>query len=297
MVDVEEALFLGDDLELTLDEHRALALFDEAQEFKRGGFANALRLTEQAIPLSPEDTVLHEFYATVLFSLRRYDAAAIVLNSLLAVTPGMDWETMSRLYENDATYTTHLRLLENHVGSSPSDAAALFVLAYHYLMLGETAAATNALQEVVALKPDDRVASQLLMDLTGDGEPLPAPRPIEAKKAPSVIEFAKPEVASEDEGVEDEATDLAGNWRSDAATQQVDLTIDESGTFEWRLQQAEQPPRVIAGSFELAGEILVLDGGEQGTIVGRVTPGGPSQFGFKLVNGSDEDPGMTFKRK
>ena len=85
--------------------------------------------------------MLHEFGALCLFAQGDYSRAAAVLNAVLAVAPGMDWTTMSSLYPNVDTYTQQLRKLEAFTNDKPTDAAARFVLAYHYLVVGHTDAA------------------------------------------------------------------------------------------------------------------------------------------------------------
>jgi predicted TPR repeat methyltransferase len=86
---------------------------------------------------------------------------------------------MSALYPDVDTYTRQLRALEEYVRQHPDDAAAHFVLAYHYLVMGYKDAAVRQLREVVRLKPDDRLSAALLRALTtGDtASPSGAPAP------------------------------------------------------------------------------------------------------------------------
>ena len=129
-------------------------LFDQARaEFQQGDYRAALNKTEQAIQGVPNDPVLHEFGALCLFALGDYGRSASVLNALLAVAPGMDWATLSSLYPSTDIYTGQLRKLEAHCKQNSSDAAADFVLAYHYLICGQSEPAVGALRAVVKGSP------------------------------------------------------------------------------------------------------------------------------------------------
>jgi Flp pilus assembly protein TadD len=59
--------------------------------FKEGDYATALNLVNQEIRKSPEDGVLHEFRALVLFANKDFQQAAATIHSVLAVGPGWDW--------------------------------------------------------------------------------------------------------------------------------------------------------------------------------------------------------------
>ena len=84
----------------TPEQTASYQLFDQARDaFTKGDYRSAQQYDEQAIRKSPKDPVLHEFNALCLFALGDYQRAAGVLNSLLAVAPGMDWTTMSAVPE------------------------------------------------------------------------------------------------------------------------------------------------------------------------------------------------------
>ena len=68
-------------------------------------------------------------------------------------------------------YTNQLRDLEAFVKDKPDNAAARFVLGYHYLVAGHQDAARAAVRRVVDLEPKDRVAQQLLSGLEKADEP------------------------------------------------------------------------------------------------------------------------------
>lgn len=120
------------------ENQQAMKLFDEGMAaFKAGNYPQALTKYEAALKLLPNDPVLHEVRALTLFALGKYKEAAAGLNSLLASSPGMDWTSMSSLYGNADDYTLQLRKLEAHIKADRTDAPAIFLLAYHYLVLGQ----------------------------------------------------------------------------------------------------------------------------------------------------------------
>jgi tetratricopeptide (TPR) repeat protein len=111
----------------------AVAKFDAArQAFHDADYAGALRLTDEALKVLPNDATLHEFRALVLFAAGKYDLASGPLYAVLSVGPGWDWTTMIGLYSSADIYTAQLRKLEAFVKADPNSASGRFVLAYHY---------------------------------------------------------------------------------------------------------------------------------------------------------------------
>ena len=276
---------------LTSDEERSIRLFSDARmEFKRRRFDRALELSEQAIPLNPDDVILHEFYALCLFALAQYDDAAIVLNSLLAVSSGMDLETLKELYDSPDTYRFQRQMLEDHVQGDSGDVSARFVLAYHSIVAGEVEEASRWLREVVRIEPEDRVAKQLLADLELSDPTADVPLP--SIKTPLILK--EPDEAS----VTDErSTDLAGRWIATQGEVTIELELTKEGTFVWKRSEIGQPERIIDGAMTLAGDVLVLEGGTAGTFVGKVEPSTDDQFRFQLLNSNASDPGLIFARQ
>jgi tetratricopeptide (TPR) repeat protein len=160
---------------------RANALLDQARDvFKRGDYAQAQALVEQAIASLPSDATLHEFRALTLFAQGKYQEAAAALYAVLAAGPGWDWATMVSLYPDADTYTRQLRALEAYVRAHPAEGDAHFLLAYHYLVLGNKDAAVQQLREVVRLVPQDKLSASLLQALTAGtpaGGPAAPPAP------------------------------------------------------------------------------------------------------------------------
>jgi predicted Zn-dependent protease len=132
------------------------------QAFRLGTYARAQELADRVIRKMPGDPAGHEFRALVLFARGRYTEAATALYAVLDVGPGWNWETLSGMYAHAEVYTEHLRDLEAFARDNPEDAAAQFVLAYHYLVVDAQEAAVAALKRVAELKPKDQMAPELV---------------------------------------------------------------------------------------------------------------------------------------
>ena len=290
----ETSVYGAEDLgveKLTSAEERSIRLFADARmEFKRRRFDRALELSEQAIPLNPDDVILHEFYALCLFALAQYDDAAIVLNSLLAVSSGMDLETLEELYDSPDTYRLQRQMLEDHVQGDSGDVSARFVLAYHLIVAGEVEEASRWLREVVRIEPEDRVAKQLLADLELSDPKADVALP--SIKTPLIL--GKPNEAI---ATDERSTDLAGRWLATQAEVTIELELAKEGTFVWKRSEIGQPERIIEGAMTLAGDVLVLEGGTAGTFVGKVEPSTDDQFRFQLLNSNASDQGLIFARQ
>src|SRR5678815_5524082 len=109
----------------------------------RDSYQTALKQADATIQAMPDDAVAHEFRALCLFALNRYDEAAPVLYAVLSAGPGWDWQTMSSLYSSPEAYAKQLKGLESYVSGHAKAAPGHFVLGYHYLCLGEAAAAAQ----------------------------------------------------------------------------------------------------------------------------------------------------------
>ena len=263
---------------------QAYGPFDQAVEaFKDQEYRKALTLDEQAIRSLPHDPALHEFSALCSFALGDYQQAAAVLNALLAAAPGMDWQSMSSLYADIDTYTAQLRALEKYRMQHPDDAAARFVLAYHYLVAGHNEAAIGELKAVVAKQPNDQVAKRMLDALNP---------PAEAEAAAPANENPAPVAAADTQPT----TDLVGRWQAKHAKDTFELTIDEKNQFAWKATTEGKPPTTISGPMAVAGDALVLESQQQGTMVGRVTSRGPDRFSFAVNGAPPSDEGLTFDR-
>lgn len=259
----------------------ALTVFDQGlADFKDGNYRQALTEFDAALKQMPNDPVIHEVRALGQFAVGDYKAAAAGLNSLLAVAPGMDWTTMAGLYGNVDDYTQQLRALEQHCKANSKDAAADFVLAYHYLVTGHQEAAIDALKVVVREQPKDTTAKRMLDALAPPSSSATAttaaPPPPPAADAPQ--------------------TDLVGSWTAKAGDTAIDLTIGEDNQFTWKAIQPSKPPIELTGDLTASSDMLVLENKQQGSMVGRVTSSGPDKWQFAMSGAPPNDPGLTFQR-
>jgi tetratricopeptide (TPR) repeat protein len=266
-------------------ESKAMQLFDTGlEQFQGAKYQQALSSFDAALKNLPGDPVVHEVRALTLFALGDYKKAAVALNSLLSSAPGMDWTTMSSLYGNDDDYTAQLRKLEAYCKANPKDAAAAFVLAYHYLTLDEKDAAIDMLRIVVADQPKDTTAKRML----------------DALAPPEMVTAAKPATpmpATPSPGSEGAYTDLVGKWQAKTGNTTVELTIGEDSQFTWKAIQPGKPAVELKGQVTTSGDSLMLENAKQGSISGAVKSGGPDQWQFNLTGAPPNDPGLAFVRK
>ena len=171
------------------------------------------------------------------------------------------------------------------------DAAAAFVLGYQYLVLGYNDAAAKAMKRVVDLKPTDLVAKQVLDVLT-------AKPPEESAATPPASEAAPAEQASPaNQAAAGPSTDLVGQWRAERDGTVFDLSIDEKNQFTWKAAPKGKAPILLSGGLTTTSDMLILESKDQGSMVGRVTSGGPDQFQFVSTGGPPNDKGLTFRRQ
>lgn len=265
-------------------------IFDEAvAAFQQEDFEKALQLADQGITKYPDDAVLHELRALVLFAKHDYQQAAATIHSVLAVGPGWDWTTMSGLYSNLNAYNDQLRGLETFVDEHPTDAAAQFLLAYHYVVGGHNEAAATRLTLAIQSQPNDRVAKDLLKMVS-------APVPQAELNSNSSPQEPKPEASNPPRTPFTPAM-IVGDWtanREDGATFKMNLQSD--GKFKWDFIQKNQKPQGFGGEYKLTDHILVLQRSESGSLVAELTFSDPSRMHFKLVGAPEEDPGLEFTR-
>jgi tetratricopeptide (TPR) repeat protein len=257
---------------------QATQLFDEGLAlFKSADYKGALPKFDAALAKLPGDPVIHEVRALTLFALGDYADAAAALNSFLSSAPGMDWTTMSSLYPDVEIYKTQLRELEQFAKAHPRDAAAHFVLAYHYLVIGAKDEAVAALKVVVKNEPRDATARRMLDAL----EPPAASPPAQEGRA---------------DAADAPQTDLVGKWRAKADDATIDLEISEDWKFTWKAVQPDKPPTELSGELIVEGEQLVLQSADQGAMAGEVKSLGPDSWSFALTGAPPSAPGLTFDR-
>jgi tetratricopeptide (TPR) repeat protein len=259
----------------------AVAKFDSARAaFGTGDYAGALKLTDEALKVLPNDATLHEFRALVLFAVGKYDLAAGPLYAVLSVGPGWDWTTMAGLYPNIDVYTSQLRKLEAFVSANLTSTAGNFVLAYHYLTQGNTEAAVIRLKQVVALAPQDTLSAQLVKQFSP---------PTESSGTPARSTTPAPATAPTKQG------NLVGNWSAHAAGETtIDLHVGDDETFTWKVN-AMGKPRQLTGKWSLANGVLTLaQDGDAGAMVGRVTWQADDKWTFRAIGTGPEDQGLVF---
>jgi tetratricopeptide (TPR) repeat protein len=252
----------------------AMRSFAAAREaFKAGDYSRALKLADEALKTMPNDASLHEFRALALFALGQFEQAAAPLYAVLMNGPGWDWPTLVGLYPNVDVYTTQLRALEAYTKSHPDSAAGHFVLAYFYLTQGHLDVAATQLKKVVALQPGDKLAPQLLRQLTQPAAP------------------EQPQPAAESAA----AGSIAGNWTaSPSQDNKITLVIGQDGMFTWKVNTKGQE-REFKGTSTFGNGLLTLAPTQGPPMVGHVSWRDPDHFTFQ-VSGGPEDPGLTFSR-
>lgn len=286
------------------DQQRALAEFDEAiAYFQSRNYRKALERCDSALRVLPSDPVIHEVRALALFALGEYREAAAILNALLATSPGMDWTSMSQIYADSREYTRHLASLERHVKRQPEDSAARFLLAYHYLVTGETNSAIEALRQVIAREPSDRTSRQLLEALIAAQSPDAAGSRM---ASPTAGNLPAPEPASQNpsspSGNEPQANrpaielSLSGQWMATSEGTTVRLAVQENGEFTWTVEAKGEQPVTVNGRISGSSDMLVLESGSAGTMIARVEPVSTESFRFQLL-GSGQSPALLFERR
>lgn len=262
---------------------QAVQLFDDARAFfMKGDYAQALTLTDQALATMPNDSALHEFRGLVLFALGRYDEAAAPLYAVLSVGPGWDWTTLISLYPGIDVYTTQLRALEAYCGQHRDSASGRFVLAYQYLAAGHNDAAVGMLRQVIQLKPDDKLSTQLLAQLAPSNAKDDAAQPA---NQPALVDTTPPAGAT-----------IEGTWKAAPTTDTaINLTINPGGVFQWNVAQKGQN-RQFGGTSTFGDGILTLAQENGPALVGRVSWSDPTHITFHVVGDGPETPGLTFSK-
>ena len=272
----------------------SVAMIDLARDaFMAGDSVRALALADKALLQTPNDPMLHEFRAICLFSIRRYDEAAVPLYTVLSAGPGWDWTTLMGLYPGIETYTSQLRALEAYCNASPRAASARFVLAALYLTQGNSVAASARFREVIALQPQDRLSAQLLAAITSD----PAAAPTVARAEPATVAPTNSTQQGPSLPSGPVPTPLLGPWNAvPAEGVTISLILDRDGkTFTWKVIE-KGTAREFHGEATSDADVLALLTNEMPPMVARVTWNGASQFNFRVIGASQEDPGLVFSR-
>ena len=142
---------------------QAIRRFDDARKvFRRGEYGRANDLIDEAIERLPNDPTLHQFRGLVLFARQRYQDAASVIYSVLAVSPGWDGATLVKLYDTPQRYLAQVSQLEQFTLDHPEAIEAQFLLAYHDVIKGDLVGTERMLERVRAARPNDPVVQNFL---------------------------------------------------------------------------------------------------------------------------------------
>lgn len=251
--------------------------------FARGDYPAAMTQINQAIAKTPNNPVLHEFRALILFATQDYKNAAAAVYAVLSMGPGWDWATLSSFYLDVNTYTAQLRALEKYRDEHLTSPEVRFLLAYHYISDGHPEAAVDELKEAVRLNPKDTLSAQLLAGISSDKSD--AAEPPEPDAEPN----AEPAVPVD-------AAKLAGDWaatRSDGESFDFHLGDD---AYVWKYTK-DGKPQEFAGAYTVADNLLILKRNGNPVMIGQVKLLDDNQFNFKLAGENPNDPGLTFTKK
>jgi tetratricopeptide (TPR) repeat protein len=250
--------------------------FDAAREaFASGDYKKALDEANQALKSMPNDAVVHEFRALVLFAQQNYREAAAADYAVLSAGPGWDWTTMSSLYGDASDYEKQLRALEAYTGKNPKSADAHFLLAYHYMTAGHAEAAADQLKQVKQLLPDDKLAGDLLKLVT-PAEDQPPPDP--ATPAKSVA-----------------ADQLVGSWAArGTGDSQFAMTLDKDGKFTWQYTRGKTS-QSVSGVYAVDEATLALEPDSGGKMLADVALEG-GKLKFRMAGGDASDPALEFAK-
>lgn len=256
----------------------ASSKFDDARAaFFDGKYDDALKLTDAAIALTPNDAVLHEFRSLVLFALQRYKESAAEIHSVLDVGPGWDWKTLIGLYSHSDVYTNQLRALESAYDKEPKSAAIRFLLGYHYLTCYHQESALKMFKQALELQPNDTVAASLVRMLS----PASAPsQPTPASPAPAAVP----------------PDSVVGKWQASGPnSSSYAMTLNKDGTFVWSFTKGTRKDEA-KGVFTIDGNVLAMEPDSGGVLLAELTMNSADDLTFKMVGGAKDDAGLSFRR-
>ncbi|MBX9652535.1 tetratricopeptide repeat protein [bacterium] len=229
----------------------SLNTFNQAREaFFNRDYPSALRLVDLAVAASPNDAIIHEFRSLVLFAQKQYGPSATAAYAVLAAGPPWSYRTMIGLYPDEGTYLGHLKQLERYRADHSDAPDTRFLLGYHYLVKGDSGAASREFEAFLRLVPNDPVGIELLSMVGG--------------QVPD-----KPSVLSEQHSdFKVDRSKLIGTWRG-PKERDYELVLKDNGEFTW-VQQGSQAP--LEGVYALEGSNVVLESDDGSVIVGRISP-------------------------
>lgn len=293
----ESPVEIRDYLVRTPEVKAGLKAFDAAVEaFQAGNYEEALPHIDAALAQLPYDPALHEFRGLVLFARQDYQEAAATVYSVLSVSPGWDWTTLSSRFADPDEYSQQLRKLEAHHKQHPESAAVAFLRAYHYTTCRHTEAAIKQFESVVKLLPDDPFLTQLLALVEGGLEKSTSAADQQTSQEPASDSSPQPEAGTSPIPAAARRVVEVGTWRAQRADSTVvQLQLKKNQQFVWTAATPDRRRRVLSGQFAVEGGTLFLAGGS-GTLVGNLQdqPGGG--FTFSLLGNGRSEPGLEFRR-
>jgi len=266
-------------------------LNDAVDAFQQNDYDAALDITNHGLAQYPDDAVLHEFRALVLFARQDYQQATSTIHSVLAVGPGWDWATLRSLYSSVAVYTQQLRALEAFSKANPQDSAVRFLMAYHYMCCGHPDAAATQLRQVVKLTPNDRVAADLLKMLSSpqpeepdQADPQSTPQPVQQPTTRPAANAINPAM-------------LVGTWKAahDDGSQFI-LILTNDAKFTWSFTPKGQAAQEFGGTYIIEGNTITLERTGGGSLVAEIAFSDDGKFNFKMVGAPTEDLGLDFSK-
>jgi hypothetical protein len=305
-------------------------VFSAARDsFQAGDYQRALDLADQVVKATPNAPVVHEFRALCLFALKRYDDAASAAYAALSAGPCWDWSTLVGLYGSADTYTNQLRVLEAAVRNNLNATPPRFLLAYHYLVQGNTDAAGMEFAIIAKSEPKDQLSGSFAKALTKTKETTPTP----ATGAPTTVAGAQPATSGGRTLVPTSATvptasaagtapptaaapgagtsaspqpaeapppppaELTGTWKAvPAPDTTVTLALQADGEYTWNVANKGQQQQSIAGRAVYVNDVLSLTQEEGPPLAGKIESKDASKFVFRLMGGGASAPALTFTR-
>lgn len=233
--------------------------FEEGvQSFEGANYDVAARKFEEAMRLSPDDTILPFAYAQALFADGQYDESVIVLRKALSkVQSDKEGVFYPRgLYANDDVLYAQIEKLVDRVENAPGDDPDMqLLLGYHLLGTGETGYAREPL-EAAGRDPENARAAQVLLRLADKIEN-------EAKVGEAEGDVERPEAAPESrtEAVTSSRTQTAGGGvpssiasgiaPTENAAQPQSQTVPDSG----KTDQTVEPHGMLPSSEPQEGDV------------------------------------------
>lgn len=253
----------------------ALNNFDKARAaFFEGKYDEALKLTDAALTKLPRDAVLHEFRSLALFALKRFKESAATIHSVLDVSPGWDWNTLSSLYPDIEIYTGQIRVLEMARDKDPMTAEYPFLLGYHYLTCGHEEPALKMFQRAAELLPNDAVAASLAAQLSPRDASAQAPAGPAPKPVPP--------------------DGLVGEWTAEGTGSSYSMTLRKDGTFSWTFSRGKRKQEA-KGVYSVEGNVLAMEPDRGGVMLAELTVKDQDNLQFKMVGGAKDDKGLLFR--